>query len=82
MESKIHAKSGSEEQSPTGNFSQKPALFTRQEIAPTIRISVRKLDAMTKNRQIPCYRLGGKILYRLDRVLAALEALEVQEAHR
>lgn len=59
-----------------------PALLTRPECSRAIRISVRKLDAMTKARQIPCFRLGGKVLYRLDRVLAALDALEQQEAHR
>lgn len=58
------------------------AILTRKECAPELRISVRKLDHMTKLRQIPCLRLGGKVLYRLDRVLAALDALEQQEAHR
>lgn len=61
---------------------EKTALLTRKECAPLIRVSVRKLDSMTKARQIPVYRLGGKCLYRLDRVLAALDALEQQEAHR
>lgn len=61
---------------------QKPALLTRKECAPAINVSVRKLDEMTKERQVPCFRLGGKVLYRLDRVLAALDALEQQEAHR
>lgn len=59
-----------------------PALFTRKEFPPMIRVSPRKLDEMTKRRQIPCFRLGGKILYSLPRVLAALDALEQQEAHR
>ena len=59
-----------------------PALLTRLECASAIPVSVRKLDYMTKARQIPCFRLGGKILYSLPRVLAALDALEQQEAHR
>lgn len=59
-----------------------PALLTRKQTAQAISISVRKLDDMTKRRQVPCFKLGGKILYRLDRVMAALDALEQQEAHR
>lgn len=61
---------------------QKSALLTRKEAAPAIRISVRTLDELTKRRVIPCFRLGGKVLYRLDRVLSALDALEQQESHR
>jgi len=37
---------------------------------------------MTKARQVPCFKIGGKVLYRLDRVLTALDSLERQEAHR
>lgn len=51
-----------------------PTLLTRKEAAPALRISVRALDNLTKKRIIPCYRLGGKVLYRLDRVMAALDA--------
>jgi hypothetical protein len=61
---------------------QKPALLTRPQCAKAIPVSVRKLDDMTKKRQVPCFRLGGKILYSLPRVLAALDKLEQQEAHR
>lgn len=57
-------------------------LLTRRECAPAIRVSVRKLDDLTKRRVIPCIRLDGKILYRLDRVMDALDRLEQQEAHR
>lgn len=62
--------------------SKQPVLITRPECAAAIRVSVRKLDEMVKNRDIPSFKLRGKILFRLDRVLSALDALERQEAHR
>ena len=59
-----------------------PALLSRKEAAQAINVCIRKLDSMTKARQVPCFKIGGKVLYRLDRVLTALDSLERQEAHR
>ena len=68
--------------SPENHRPPSSVLLTRRECAPAIRVSVRKLDDLTKRRIIPCIRLDGKVLYRLDRVLAALDRFEQQEGHR
>lgn len=59
-----------------------PALLNRQQTAQALNMCVRTLDTITKDRKIPCFKLGGKVLYRLDRVLNALDALEQVESHR
>jgi hypothetical protein len=50
---------------------------TEHEVAEAIGMSVHfvRKDRYTKKR-IPFYRVGGRILYNLDRVRAGLAALE------
>lgn len=45
-----------------------PKYLTRVELARVLRVSVRKVDSMIANREIPVVRLGTAVRFRLEDV--------------
>jgi len=48
-------------------------LMTRQEVADIVRISVRELDRMERDKEIPSIRLRRRVLYSANKIAELLE---------
>lgn len=47
-------------------------LLTAHELAVVLRVAPATVYARAKTRQLPCYRIGDRILFDCNEVLAAL----------
>lgn len=74
--SKIDAVYQKLEQTATGQNVQSDGLLTREETAEFLKISLPTLGELTKCGTIPAYRLGGRVLYKKEEVLASLEVVK------
>jgi len=61
---------------------QNHSFQTYAELAKELRISERYLHTLTKNRVIPCYRIGRSVRFRLPEVVDALEAFREESVCR
>jgi len=52
-------------------------ILSAKQIAERLGIHRRTLHNWTNARRIPFFRVGGRILFRWDRVLEALDDMEV-----
>ena len=55
-----------------------PSILNVPEAAALLRISVRTLREHVSARRLPVCRLGGRLLFRREALLAALERTTVQ----
>ena len=55
-----------------------PRLLSKKEMQDYLGISYGTLHNWMVQRRIPYFRCGGRILFRFDRVLKALDACEVK----
>lgn len=56
-----------------------PNLMTRQEAANYLRISLPTLNEYTKEGKIEGQRIGGRLLYKLDSLQAALQSTDLKK---
>lgn len=47
-------------------------LLSKKEAAQLLGISLNTLDAYTKNKTIPCYGIGSKIVFKRQEVIGSL----------
>lgn len=48
------------------------ALLSKKEAADLLGISLNTLDKYTRNRTIPCYGIGSKIVFKRSEVISSL----------
>ncbi|NJK84777.1 MAG: helix-turn-helix domain-containing protein [Bacteroidales bacterium] len=51
---------------------ERPNYLTRSQVAERLNISLVTLNTYTKHGKIPAYRIGGRVLYNVSEVDAAL----------
>ena len=57
-------------------------LLTREEAAKILCVSLPTLHQWTKDGIIPAYRIGGRVLYKLDDLKAALNRVKTLKFRR
>lgn len=66
---------------PPADDAPAPVLFSPRELAARLGgLSVNTLRDKAQAKEIPHYRVGGRLFFRLDEVLAWLESLRVEPA--
>lgn len=48
------------------------ALLSKKEASELLGISLNTLDKFTRNRTIPCYGIGSKIIFKRSEVISSL----------
>lgn len=58
---------------------EKLTLLTRKDTAKLLRISLPTLHDWTKNGEIKAYRIGNRVLYKLDEINEALNEIQTSK---
>lgn len=53
-----------------------PQYYTRREAAERLKISLPTLNKYTKTGKVNGYRIGGKVMYRADDLMASLQKIK------
>ncbi len=56
--------------------------LTRKDVSKLLKISLPTLSNLTKEGKLAGYRLGGRVLYRKEDVIASLEKIETLKFKR
>lgn len=51
--------------------------LTRKQAASLLRVSVRTLDRLVKTGKIPCYRVGRKVVFSVNRIYEILDVEKI-----
>lgn len=54
-------------------------IFTRQKLADHLGISLSTVDKLTRDKELPSFKIGGNVRYRESQILQALEELQDQK---
>lgn len=62
--------------------SNEPELITRQEAANILGISLPTLNEWSKTGELPSYRIGSRVRYKRDEVLASVKQVQTSKYKR
>lgn len=64
------------------NQPERPTYATRQEVAGMLKISLPTLHELTKQGKLEAYRIGQRVLYKVEEVESAVQGLCVNPNRR